>query len=706
MEQLNQQPTVRRRRSDRYKTQAAQAVQSEVQTMQPAQPEARAPQAPQPAQPAMTPAPASKPPQQLSMWGGGATAPIPAAPAQAMSRTARQPAMMAQQGMNTARTARQPAMPIQAPYGHPPAVQAGPARMEAVPPQGWRVPGQVPQGAAAQQPVANMAQPAAKPRKASSAKTKTTSTRQAKTPVRLPNRNASGGAGGGRGGNGRTGGTGGKGSKGRGNGSSGGGQLRGLYRVVVLIIAVVLIAAIVVVGRRNHETTMARQALAAEVHAYDGLFCEGVYVDGIDLGGMTQQEATDAVVAQAEQKRDSWYVTLTYGDRAWTLNADQLGIRVSLEQAMDSAWAQGHVGNDEERKVAMDSLRAEPFHAYTSLPGGDTSVVDGLLAQIAQEIYAEPQDAAVIGFDAELTDPFIFHEEVVGCSLNTEGLREQLYEMVSTMTSGQLSLEESITHTYPAVTVADLRKTVVAERFTADTRVSSTSTDERNANISLAMQFINGTVLKPGEVFSFNDTVGERTAARGFKSAIEYQNGEEVMGIGGGACQASTTVYQAALRAGLEIVDRSPHGMQVGYSDYGMDATVYWSSGREIDLKFRNNTNSDIYIKTSMVWKDKRWHSRCTIYGEAMEPGVTYDFAIEQEILPAPIEVKEVRDRKGQYVVYVDEEPYVYQEAKDGLKVTSYQVKYLNGMEVARTFIDTDTYAAKQKIVYVGVTNR
>ena len=91
MEQLNQQPTVRRRRSDRYKTQAAQAVQSEVQTMQPAQPEARAPQAPQPAQPAMTPAPAPKPPQQLSMWGGGATAPIPAAPAPCGTWPARVP---------------------------------------------------------------------------------------------------------------------------------------------------------------------------------------------------------------------------------------------------------------------------------------------------------------------------------------------------------------------------------------------------------------------------------------------------------------------------------------------------------------------------------------------------------------------------------------------------------------------------------------
>ena len=481
---------------------------------------------------------------------------------------------------------------------------------------------------------------------------------------------------------------------------------RGAYRFVVLVVAAALLIAIGVVANRNHQVSVARQALAAEVHAYDDLFCQGVYVDGIHLGGMTQQEATDAVVAQATRKRDDWQVTMTFGDSAWTLNADQLGIRVSLQQAMDSAWAQGHTGTDDERKAQMDALTVTPFVAYTSLPGADTSVADALLQEIAQAINCVPRDASVAAFNAQLTDPFVFNEEQVGHTLDVETLRAQVYQMVSTMTSGTLSLEGCVSYEYPSVTVEQLRSTVAAERFTAETKISSTSTEERTANIRLAMELISGTVLHPGDVFSFNDTVGERTASRGFQTAIEYQNGEEVLGIGGGVCQASTTVYQAALQAGLEIVDRSPHGMQVGYSDYGMDATVYWSSGRKIDLKFRNNTDGDVYIKTSLVWKNKYWYTRCTIYGPALEDGVTYAFAIEKEILPAPIEEKVVQDKKGQYVTYVDEEPYVYQEAKNGLKVTSYQVKSIGGVEVERTFIDTDTYAAKQRIVYMGVTQR
>ena len=696
---------IRRRRSDRYRQNgpesngkgplAASDPQGGVtqhppeQTLQGAFPAQTGASAPQPRQ--MTQ------PQQLTMWDMQArqTGQVPVQPVQ-------QPVQ--QQPVQPARpmgyTQGQPLPPSYPPPGWqsrqmPPVQPQPPMQAQQVPPgwyaQGWQPPQQQqpqqpPQQAQQAPRTRNARKGPQMPLRRPAQSTRSETRQKAQKPRKAPSRPVQGHS--------------------QGSQPPQPSRKRGATRFVVLLAAAALLIAIGVVANRNHQVSVARQALAAEVHAYDDLFCQGVYVDGIHLGGMTQQEATDAVVAQATRKRDDWQVTMTFGDSAWTLNAEQLGIRVSLQQAMDSAWAQGHTGTDDERKAQMDALTVTPFVAYTSLPGADTSVADALLQEIAQAINCAPRDASVAAFNAALTDPFVFNEEQVGRTLDVETLRAQVYQMVSTMTSGTLSLEGCVSYVYPSVTVAQLRSTVVSERFTAETKISSTSTEERTANIRLAMELISGTVLHPGDVFSFNDTVGERTASRGFQTAIEYQNGEEVLGIGGGVCQASTTVYQAALQAGLEIVDRSPHGMQVGYSDYGMDATVYWSSGRKIDLKFRNNTDGDVYIKTSLVWKNKYWYTRCTIYGPALEDGVTYAFAIEKEILPAPIEEKVVQDKKGQYVTYVDEEPYVYQEAKNGLKVTSYQVKSIGGVEVERTFIDTDTYAAKQRIVYVGVTQR
>jgi len=474
------------------------------------------------------------------------------------------------------------------------------------------------------------------------------------------------------------------------------------FRVAALVLLGILVIVLCARGISGYRAAQERKALEAEVQAYDSLFCQGVYVDGIHLGGMTQQEATDAVLRQATEKRNAWSVTLRYGQQTWVVNADQLGMQIHLSDVMDSAWAQGHTGTTEERKAAMDQLAATPFQGYTTLPGGDTSVLDSLLAEIAETVNQPVRDASILSFDASLTYPFTFQEEQPGYTLDVVSLRERLYQMVSSMESGTLTIEPQVTQ--PTVTVEMLKRTKLAVRGEGLTEVSSTSTQERNDNIQRSFDLISGTVLGPGDVFSFNGVVGERSVKNGFKSAIEYRNGKEEYGIGGGVCQSSTTVYQAAVTAGLEIVEREPHGMVVNYSDYGKDATVNWVKGHMIDLKFRNNTESDLYIKASMDWNSsrKRWVTHVTLYGEPLPEGVQYKFDVQQEILPAPIDTKYVKDTKQQYVVYTDEE-HETQAAKDGLKVTSYQVKLQDGQEVSRVQLGIDTFAPKQRIVYVGV---
>lgn len=151
-----------------------------------------------------------------------------------------------------------------------------------------------------------------------------------------------------------------------------------------------------------------------------------------------------------------------------------------------------------------------------------------------------------------------------------------------------------------SITPAEITKPMLEEKLFAN--ILSTfstsyrgSTADRSKNVSRASSLINGKVLAPGDIFSFNDTVGKRTAANGFFPATEYVNGESVQGIGGGTCQVSTTLYSAALYADLQIVNRKNHVMTVGYVPLGQDATVADDS---IDFKFKNTTDYPIKINS------------------------------------------------------------------------------------------------------------
>ena len=472
---------------------------------------------------------------------------------------------------------------------------------------------------------------------------------------------------------------------------------------IVILVAAVLVIGLAVGGYYYHQDAQVRAA----VTAYDNVFCQGVYVDGINLGGMTAEEGVNAVTAQAQNRNDSWYVNLTYqGQVVTTLTASQLGMTVDVADIMNEAWAQGHTGDVYERQEAMEQLMVTPYEGYTATPGGDTSVVDSVLNEIKNLVYRAPTDAYLLSFDPSLTYPFTFQDEVEGRTLDIEPLKTKLYQMVSSMESGDVEIEpDTIAAT---VTTEDLKKQYTL-RASVYTPISSKSSENRTNNIRRCFELISGYVLDAGSKFSFNSVVGKRTLANGFYEAIEYAYGTEVMGVGGGTCQASTTLYQAAVVAGLEIVDREPHSKAVSYANYGEDATVYWEGNRKIDLVFKNNTDSKIYIVAS-VQSDpsnrKRLIAKVSIYGESLGDDVRYELqSTTVEVLSAPTEPEYVKDTKQTYVTYTDEE-YVARKAADGYKVESYRVKYVGDTVVEKTLLFTDTYKAQSELIYVGTKKR
>ena len=472
--------------------------------------------------------------------------------------------------------------------------------------------------------------------------------------------------------------------------------------LIIALVAVLLVAALSVGGMYFYQYKETQDY----VTPYNNVFCQGVYVDGIHLGGMTADEGVAAVTAKAQQRNDAWSVNLTFqGQIVTTLTASQLGMTVDVIDVLRQAWEQGHVGDLNQRRAAMEQLLREPYQAYTATPGGDTSVVDSVLQQIRNLVYRAPQDARLLEFNPANSYPFVFQDEVYGRVLDTEPLKEKIYQMVSLMESGDVEIVPD--EIAPTVTVADLKQGLTM-RASVYTPISTSSTTERTNNIRRSFEKISGYILEPGKKMSFNSVVGKRTLDNGFFEAIEYAYGDEVIGVGGGVCQASTTLYQAAVVAGMEIVTREPHSDSVSYAAYGEDATVYWEGGRKIDLVIKNNTDSPLYF-VAAVQSDpsnrKRFVARVTIYGKSLE-NVRYELASKTiETLKPPEEPEYIKDKKGTYVTYTDQEHRV-RKAKDGYVVESYRVKYVNDEVVERTLLYTDRYEPKQERIYVGVKKR
>ncbi len=477
-------------------------------------------------------------------------------------------------------------------------------------------------------------------------------------------------------------------------------------RTFAVIAVILLLAGLGTGGYFAAKEYNRKKTISDKVDPYDGLFCPGVYVDGIHLGGMTPEQAMNSVQSQIRQRHDAWRVQLVYnGSPVAEINSEMLEFNVDPAQVMNDAWLQGHTGDKEQRYGDMLRLEQAPYEAYTAQPNGNTQVIDKKLAEIKASIDTPATDAVMTAFDPSQPYPFIFTDEAYGYSLNTEPIKTRLYHMVSTMESGTVELVPD--RLEPSVRKADLMKHYML-RSSVYTPIDRHSTENRNMNIQHAFDYINGYVLNPGKTFSFNSVVGERTEARGFYPAIEYVYGEHVEGFGGGVCQASTTLYQAAVCAGLQVVKREPHSDSVSYTEYGKDATVYWVGKRKIDFAFKNNTDEPIYL-IAAVQQDpsnkKRLIAKVSIYGQDMGD-VRYELETETvETLPAPFNPVYVKDTNATYVVYKDQQESV-SKAKEGYVVKSYRVKYEGTVQTERTLLYTDTYEPKAERIYVGVKDR
>ena len=434
-------------------------------------------------------------------------------------------------------------------------------------------------------------------------------------------------------------------------------------------------------------------------------FYPGVYINDFELYGATPQQAYDFLFGRISNELTNWSIELKLGEeKTWRITTEDLGIGTSLSSALgeeiNKAFLIGRSGSIVERYRAILQLKTEPYKAYTADVQKNISKIDSLVSEIAEYVYRPAKDAALT-FDNTRQYPVVITPEETGREIDTASLKAQIVERVNGMQAGTIDIEPKILK--PNVFAASLSGELVQlADFT--TPINKHSTPERNLNVERGCAAFDGKIVKSGEKVSFNGWVGERTKENGFFEALEIVSGEYDWGVGGGICQVSSTLYNAVIQAGLEVVSRTAHALPVNYVDMGADATV---SDKRIDFVFRNNTGSDIYL-VARVNSTNGVAKSCTfqIYGKPGENRRKYKLRHEEiEVIPIP-SVTPVPDRKKEYVTYTDQQKEVSKGAK-GYRVRTYLVVMdENGRVLDDKYLYEDTYKPVAPKVVVGTTPR
>ena len=431
----------------------------------------------------------------------------------------------------------------------------------------------------------------------------------------------------------------------------------------------------------------------------ENVFYENIYMNDIPLAGKTLDEAAAVVIQQVDSLLSGFRITLrTQDGRTWDITGDELKMQYDVADQLDQVWTIGHNGTSSERYAQVKQLQENPVRRYTSLTY-DLSTVNQILAQIKEEVDEPAVNATRVEDDTKWP-PFSYTDDVPGQTLDITGLNEQITSMINRLESGVVELTPVPVEA--KVTRKALEESIV-KLSSYETAVGATSHEGRFTNIEIGTKKFNHLIIHSGETVSFNKVAGKRTEQNGYVEAPEIAYGEYVMGIGGGICQVSSTLYNAVVNAGLEVVKRTQHSLASNYVPMGMDATV---ADDRLDFIFRNTTNADLYFETSYYKKKNYWYTQFTIYGRPDPNGYSYKLESEvREEIPLP-EPTYRPDRTQTYVVY-DNETYQISKGEKGYIVDVYLVTLdSKGLQISRELKYTDTYKARAPIYWIGTTPR
>lgn len=443
--------------------------------------------------------------------------------------------------------------------------------------------------------------------------------------------------------------------------------------VILAVLLVVLFVQTVSINKQNNQA-----------------FKQNVVIGGVNVKGLTKIQAENKINDSINDKIENLKITLTYKDKVWTYNSSDLEISSNVHTVVEDAYRYTQMKTDAKKNISLISSQGYNYdiafnHIFVDFKDK--------VAEIKSEIETEPTNSEV----EFLPDtPQIFN--ITKCHSGLKLDEEKLYQDIETQfkSSNDINVELTMIEVKPEICEEFYNdKLSLLSEFSTDL---STSKGGRKHNVSLALSKFNGKVIGAGEEVSFNEITGPQTEETGYQSAIVIVNGQYVEGVGGGICQASTTLYNALLLSGTEIEEVHKHTLSVGYVELSLDAMVNEGTA---DMRFKNISDFPIYIK-SYVDGDMAY---AKVYGKPIEEGVSFKRSVEYVRTIPHGGDKIIPDTKGEYsdkITYKGEY-FRLSYPKEGYEAKGYLEKYINGEFVSKEMVRHEIYEPKQGIVYEGV---
>ena len=308
-------------------------------------------------------------------------------------------------------------------------------------------------------------------------------------------------------------------------------------------------------------------------------FYDGTFIEGIDVSLVTLNQAIAHWSQNVEPAYSERSVTLSDGT---VVTSEMVGYTSNYQSVLLAAYNAGREGGMDERFETVSSVESGVDYVVTraayTLEG-----IAAFVAELAKGIDCAPTDEVLTGFNEE-TYELEFSEGAPGQQVDQEKL---CADIAAAFDAGGGTVEIPLIYT---PYVSNRSGYGIIASYDTD---ASDSSSARIHNIRQASATINGVCIQPGQTFSFNTVVGERTKSTGYRPAPAYTGSGTSLEYGGGICQVSSTLYAAVLQTDLQVTERHPHSIRVTYIPRGKDATVDWNHK---DFKFVNNTEDPIYI--------------------------------------------------------------------------------------------------------------
>lgn len=489
-----------------------------------------------------------------------------------------------------------------------------------------------------------------------------------------------------------------------------GGSRNGLWLLVLIIcVGLLVLGGFIVSSLYSGHYPAFRSSLEA---LSGDTFLYGVHVDDIHLGGLTLEEARSLLSGTTAAQDQRYSLSVTVDGKTWRITQSELPLERNTESVLQEAFSlgrqtapsalRGSMTPFEYRSQLRQEISRDGAFLYTQVTY-DKATVRALADKLSSRVSNPARDATVFSFDFA-TRSFQYEKEQSGAFLGSD----EIYNAITAQMDARNYNGSVVLSTHPqqpTVTQAQLQQSFgLIASYSTDTLASY----NRNKNIEIACAALNGTILESGKTLSFNEITGRRTIDKGYLMAPAIAQGRSYEEAGGGVCQVSSTLFNAAAMANMKIVTSAPHAWPSAYVDPGRDATVDWQSGQKLedslDLKIRNTSPYPIFIVSYITGSNYHRVCLCTveIYGVALNDGIRIQLeaVLSEEPIPSPT------PKPPEHAPLDELHPSPTQEiivkGREGLRYKTYRVFYQDGVEIKRELLRTSYYKpyAEQVRIY------